>query len=88
MKFGTRLYAASDGSDNVYVVSGSNTSDNVKWLFTNLGATWKLIDNKAISTNRKRLHAKESEDWLVRLSSTVYSDSNLQWKLLPITLGS
>lgn len=87
MKFGTRLYAESDGSDDVYVVSGSNTSDNVKWQLNDVDGTWKHFDNKAIIL-RKRLHAKMEEDWLVRLSSTVYADSNLQWKLVPIPLGS
>jgi competence protein ComEC len=87
MKYGTRLYAKSDGSDDVYMVSGSNTSDNVKWMLTNDGPTWKYIDNKAIA-DRKRLHAKVEESWLVRVSSIIYTGPNLQWKLVPIPLGS
>lgn len=87
MANGMRLYAKSDGSDDVYLVSGSNTSDNVKWQFNDYDGTWKYIDNKAISV-RKRLHAKVEESWHVRLSSTVYTGYNLQWKLVPVPLGS
>jgi beta-lactamase superfamily II metal-dependent hydrolase len=85
MANGMRLYGKSD--DDVYMVAGSNTSDNVKWKLTNYDTTWKYIDNKAIA-DRKRLHAKVEESWLVRLSSTSYTGYNLQWKLVPVPLGS
>ncbi|MDQ0914889.1 beta-lactamase superfamily II metal-dependent hydrolase [Paenibacillus sp. V4I5] len=84
MKFGTRLYSTADGSD-VYQVPGSTTSDNVKWKMTNYNGTWIFIDNKA---NGYRLHSKTEEDWLVRLTSSTYTNTNVQWKLVPIPLGS
>lgn len=87
MANGMRLYAKSDGSDDVYLVSGSNTSDNVKWQIVDVDGTWKFLDNKAISV-RKRLHAKVEENWHVRLSSTVYTGYNLQWKFVEVPLGS
>lgn len=84
MKFGTRLYSSPDGSD-VYQVSGTTTSDNVKWKLTNANGNWKFIDNKA---NGYRLHSKTEENWLVRLTSSTYTNANVQWKLVPIPLGS
>ena len=84
MKFGTRLYSSPDGSD-VYQVSGTTTSDNVKWKLTNANGNWKFIDNKA---NGYRLHSKTEENWLVRLTSGTYTNANVQWKLVPIPLGS
>lgn len=70
MYYGTRLYCKSDGSD-VYMVSGSTTSNNVKWTIQNSagqGSPWKNIDS--VVSNR-RLHAKAEEDWLVRTTSKV-----------------
>ncbi|MDQ0899126.1 hypothetical protein [Paenibacillus sp. V4I7] len=84
MKFGTRLYATADGSD-VYQAPGTETSDNVKWKLADKDTTWKFIENKAV---QGRLHAQSDEEWLVRLIGTADTDTNIQWKLVPIPLGS
>lgn len=84
MKFGTRLYATADGAD-VYQAPGTETSDNVKWKLTDKDSTWKFIENKAI---QGRLHAQSDEKWLVRLTGSADTDTNVQWKLTPIPLGS
>jgi competence protein ComEC len=84
MKFGTRLYGAADGSD-VYQAPSTETSDNVKWKLTDKDTTWKFIENKAV---QGRLYAQSDKEWLVGLTGTADTDTNMQWKLVPIPSGS
>ncbi|MFC4600177.1 MBL fold metallo-hydrolase [Cohnella hongkongensis] len=84
MRFGTRLYSTTDGSD-VYQAAGTETSDNVKWKLIDKGETWKAIENKAA---KGRLHAGADEEWHVGLTDSSDTGENAQWKLVPIPLGS
>ncbi|MFK7697226.1 MBL fold metallo-hydrolase [Paenibacillus sp. HJGM_3] len=84
MKFGTRLAVTADGSD-VYQAPGTETSDTVKWKLTDKDAAWQYIENKAV---RGRLNAQSDKDWRVGLTGNADIDKNVQWKFVPIPLGS
>ena len=84
MKFGTRLYAESDGSD-VYQAPGNTTSDNVKWQLIDADGTWKYVESVA---NRKRLSASPADNWQVGLADKEAEPTDIQWQFVPIPLGS
>lgn len=84
MKFGTRLYAESDGSD-VYQAPGNTTSDNVKWRLTDADGTWKHVENAA---SRSMLSASPDDNWQVGLADKEAAGADIQWKWLPIPPGS
>lgn len=84
MKFGTRLYAETDGS-GVHQAPGDTTSDNVKWQLTEADGTWKYVENVA---SRSKLSASATENWRVGLTDKEADPTDVKWKFLSIPLGS